>query len=120
MKSKRKIKHRKLRHKGGKTMTTLQKSKGKLTLADNTNEIQIVLLDTDKHRAQIGIEAPKNIKIQLAETYYRMQADLQQQVEAYHYQTQNERKATEYSTINQSSKYAKPANISLKLIRKRR
>jgi carbon storage regulator CsrA len=88
-------KPKKPNHTGDFNMTILRKSGEGVKLVGNFNEISITVFDIQRNKVKFGINAPQNFAINLTEKYQRMQANLQQQLEAYHHQTQQEQQRRE-------------------------
>jgi carbon storage regulator CsrA len=71
-----------------------------IKLLSESDEVRLVILRDKNDRIKIGIKTPDNINVHLKETYQRLQADLNQQVESYYHKVSSERKEIPITLIS--------------------
>jgi len=84
-----------------------------LKLLSEHEEISLVILRDKNDRIKIGIQTPDNINVHLRETYQRLQADLQQQVESYYHKVSSARKEMPITLISAKVKQTKKPKVLL-------
>jgi len=71
-----------------------------IKIISESDEVRLIILRDKNDRIKIGIKTPDNIDIHLKETYQRLQADLNQQVESYYHKVQTEQKEIPITLIS--------------------